>query len=54
MFFGGDQLTEERARNLQKARANGRDILERLEIFWAKFEDWHGLRTGTEVHVSFL
>ena len=31
--FGGDQLTEERARNVQKARADGRNVNERLDGF---------------------
>lgn len=49
IFFGGDQLTEERARNIQKARANGRTTLERLDATWPKNEDWHAIRTGYKV-----
>ncbi len=49
MFFGGDQLTEERARNIQKARADGHTITERLDATWPKNEDWHAIRTAYKV-----
>lgn len=49
IFFGGDQLTEERARNIQKARADGRTTSERLDAVWPKNEDWHAIRTGYKV-----
>ena len=54
IFFGGDQLTEERSRNIQKARADGRTTLERLDATWPKNEDWHAIRTGYKVHASAL
>ena len=49
MFSGGDQLTEERARNIQKARADGRNTSERLDAVWPKNEDWHAIRTAYKV-----
>jgi hypothetical protein len=49
LFFGGDQLTEERARNIQKARTDGQTTAERLDATWPKKEDWHGIRTADEV-----
>ena len=49
IFFGGDQLTEERACNIQKARADGRTTLERLDAIWPKNEDWHAICTGYKV-----
>ena len=51
IFFGGDQLTEERARNIQKARADGRTTLERLDAAWPKNEDWHAIRTGYKASI---
>ncbi|XP_066924970.1 uncharacterized protein [Clytia hemisphaerica] len=47
-FFGGDQLTEERSRTVQFARADGRTVEERLQGIIPKFEDWHAIRTGYE------
>ena len=41
-FFGGDQLTEERARCMQLARANRRTSAECLDGIIPKNEDWHG------------
>jgi cyanate lyase len=49
IFFGGDQLTEERARNVQRARADGQDQKERLEAVFPKNEDWHAIRTAYKV-----
>ena len=49
IFFGGDQLTEERARNMQFARMDGKTPKERLQGLWPIFEDWHGIRTAYEV-----
>uniref|UniRef100_A0A7M5WN06 DUF6589 domain-containing protein n=1 Tax=Clytia hemisphaerica TaxID=252671 RepID=A0A7M5WN06_9CNID len=45
-FFGGDQLTEERSRSAQNARADGRTVEERLQGLLPKFEDWHAIRTA--------
>ncbi|XP_066910120.1 uncharacterized protein [Clytia hemisphaerica] len=45
-FFGGDQLTEERARTVQNARADGKTVEERLQGITPKFEDWHAIRTA--------
>ena len=39
--FGGDQLTEERAINIQKALLDGETSYERLAGLQPKFEDWH-------------
>ena len=52
-FFGGDQLTEERARNVQLARSDGADTLERLQGVWPKNEDWHAIRTAYKVSVTW-
>ena len=49
LFFGGDQLTEERARNIQRARADGETPVERLDTVWPKNEDWHAIRTAYKV-----
>ena len=49
VFFGGDQLTEERARNVQLARSDGTSTAERLEGVWPKNEDWHAIRTAYKV-----
>ena len=49
VFFGGDQLTEERARNVQLARSDGRMSEERLQGLWPKNEDWHAIRIAYKV-----
>ena len=49
VFFGGDQLTEERARNIQRARMDGHSLSDRLEGVWAKNEDWHAIRIAYKV-----
>ena len=54
IFFGGDQLTEERARNIQKARADGRTTSKRLDAVWPNNEDWHAIRTGYRVPYQYL
>ena len=54
VFFGGDQLTEERARNIQKARMDGDTTQERLEGVWPKNEDWHGIRIAYQVTSKYL
>ena len=41
VFFGGDQLTEERATNARDARSGGDNEFERLEGVIPKVEDWH-------------
>ena len=41
VFLGGDQLTEERARNARSGRAHDETKLERLEGVITKIEDWH-------------
>jgi len=51
VFFGGDELTEERARNIQKARADGENTFERLDAVWPKNEDWHAIRIAYQVHL---
>ena len=44
VYFGGDQLTEERSRNAAIARSDGDDPYERLEGVVPKVEDWHCIR----------
>ncbi len=53
-FFGGDQLTEERSRNVQIARSDGRTTKERLEGVWPKNEDWHAIRIAYDVSITIL
>ena len=40
-FFGGDQLTDERARNSILARSDGDHMYEQLKGFIPKVENWH-------------
>lgn len=54
IFFGGDQLTEERSRNVQIARSDGRNAKERPEGIWPKNEDWHAIRIAYDVSWIFL
>ncbi|CAH3165645.1 unnamed protein product, partial [Porites lobata] len=49
VFFGGDQLTEERARNARQGRADGDTEFERLEGLIPKVEDWHAGRVLYQV-----
>lgn len=53
LFFGGDQLTEERSRNAQMARSDGVDDVERLEGLMPKVEDWHASRIVYQVSFQF-
>lgn len=50
IFFGGDQLTEERARNATDARSDGDNQYERLEGVIPKVEDWHAGRILYQVN----
>ena len=43
VFFGGDQLTRERAGGAMDARLQASDPLGRLEGVMPKVEDWHAL-----------
>ncbi len=54
IFFGGDQLTEERARNVKQARLDGRNSEERLEGLMPKNEDWHAIRVAYDVRANIL
>lgn len=49
IFFGGDELIEERARNVQKAHADGETTNERLDEVWPQNEDWHAIRIAYQV-----
>lgn len=49
IFFGGDQLTEERARNAKDARGDGDSQYDRLEGVISKVEDWHAIRLVYQV-----
>jgi len=49
IFFGGDQLTEERARNARQGRADGDTEFDRLEGCIPKVEDWHAGRVLYQV-----
>lgn len=48
-MFGGDQLTEERAVNVQKGFLDGENQYDQLKGLSPKFEDWHLKRTLYEV-----
>ena len=43
VFFGGDQLTKERAGGALDARLQASDPLSRLDGVIPKVEDWHAL-----------
>lgn len=49
IFFGGDQLTEERARNAKHARGDADSSFGRLEGVISKVEDWHAIRLAYQV-----
>jgi len=51
IFFGGDQLTRERAGGAQDARLQASDPLGRLQGIIPKTEDWHALMTFYQVCV---
>eukprot|EP00794_Sanderia_malayensis_P008580 gene8580-9497_t len=44
IFFGGDNLTEERGRNLQGAMSEADSEFDRLDGLITKNEDWHAIR----------
>ncbi|KAM7437342.1 hypothetical protein ABFA07_012980 [Porites harrisoni] len=54
VIFGGDQLTEERARNVQLARSDSADTLERLQGVWPENEEWHATRIACKVVMDML
>ena len=53
VFFGGDQLTEERATNARDARSDGDNEFERLEGVIPKVEDWHASRILYQVKNNY-
>ena len=52
VIFGGDQLTEEREGNVQLARSDSADTLERLQGVWPENEEWHAARIACKVSVT--
>lgn len=54
VFFGGDQLTEERARNIYKRPGWMEIQFKRLEGLWPKNEDWHGIRIAYQVTYKYV
>lgn len=54
ILFGGDQLTEERATNVQRAFLDEETEYSRLKGLSPKFEDWHAKVTLYEVSKIFL
>ena len=52
VFFGGDQLTRERATGAQDAKLQSEDQVHRLQGVIPKVEDWHTLVIFYQV--SFL
>lgn len=53
VFFGGEQLTEERARNVQLVRSDGADTLVGQQGVWPKYDDWHAIRIAYKVSVTW-
>ena len=51
IHFGGDQLTEERAINVQIAMDNGETVYKRIGGLMPKSEDWHLKKTFYEVFI---
>jgi len=49
ILIGGDQLTEERITNVQRAYLDGENCYERLQGLQPKFEDWHLKKTLYQV-----
>ena len=54
VFFGGDQLTEERVTNGRDARSDGDKEFERLQGVIPKVEDWHASRILYQVKKLML
>ena len=54
VFFGGDQLTDERASHCTDARCDGDTSFERLEGVISKVEDWHAIRYLYQVRSKIL
>ena len=54
IFFGGDQLTRERAGGALDARLQGSNPLSRLEGVTPKIEDWHALMCFYQVHKAYI
>lgn len=52
IFFGGDQLTRERASGAQDARLQASDALGRLAGVIPKTEDWHALVCFYQVSIA--
>lgn len=50
IFFGGDQLTRERAGGAEDARLQAPDSASRLQGVKPKVEDWHALVTFYQVY----
>lgn len=54
VFFGGDQLTRERASGAQDAQLQASDRLGRLQGVIPKVEDWHALVIFYQVRMLVL
>ncbi|PIK58194.1 hypothetical protein BSL78_04918 [Apostichopus japonicus] len=54
LFFGGDQLTDERCRSAQRARADGDTTLQKLSGLVPKLEDWHAFRIASQIVIKIL
>lgn len=52
ILFGGDQLTRERAMHAQRAKAQSRNALRKLQGLLPKSEDWHALVCFYEVNYN--
>lgn len=53
IFFDGDALTEERARNVQWTFKDGDNAFDRLEGLVTSHADWHAKVNLTEVYLTF-
>ena len=61
IFLDGDQLTEERARNVQWVFQDGNNVYDRLEGLDPTHADWHAkvnlyqvLNCNTNIHILIL
>ena len=54
IFFGGDQVTVERARGAQQARLQSKNRIKRFQGVIPKSEDWHALVTFYQVIINTM
>ena len=54
IFFGGDQVTVERARGAQQAKLQSLNWIKRFQGVIPKSEDWHALVTFYQVIINTM